>query len=71
MRGRIQLPQPMAETGLGKEEKRKFNMLLRAVQMLVPVNSGSEVIELTSMGTSRRNLGTSSRSGTDTEGRWL
>lgn len=70
-RSRIQLPQPMPETGAMRREKAKFNMLLRAVEKLIPANAGNEVVEIGALGTKRRTRSTSSISDDAREGRWL
>lgn len=72
MRSRFVIPQPLAETGLAKTEKRAFNMLLRVVQQLIPKQDAGEQVDVTSLGTVRRNSGGSTSSSDETrEGRWL
>lgn len=71
MRSRVQLPQPMQETGLLKEDRRKFNQLLRAVERLIPVADSNEIVDVTSSGTYRRRAGGTGTTTTDTGlGRW-
>ena len=71
MRSYFQLPKPMSETGLGKEEKRKFNQLLKVVERLIPKNAGSELLSVTDTGTVREKGGSSSNTNDQQEGRWL
>jgi hypothetical protein len=61
----------MAESGIGKDEKRKFNQLLKVVERLIPKNAGSELLSVTDTGTVRGKGGSDSNTNTDQEGRWL
>ena len=71
MRSRILLPQPLQESGLLKEDRRKFNMLLRAVERLIPVADSTEIVDVTATGTYRRRAGGTTGTTTDSGlGRW-
>lgn len=70
MRSKFELPSRIPETGIAKEEKRKFNMLLRVVERLIPVQGANEAIDVTEQGTVRRRQTSSTLSEETTEGRW-
>lgn len=61
----------MPESGLGKDEKRKFNMLLKVVERLVPRPTINERVSVTDLGTVREPNASGTSNDSNTEGRWL
>lgn len=54
-----------------KEDRRRFNMLLRAVERLIPVADSTEIVDVTASGTYRKRAGGTATTTADNGlGRW-